>query len=91
MNNVHKICHIFCTIFKGSSKNSDFLESPLKIVQKIWHKHYWCHFRTWHSARFYDISLLEYLESLPQYVHIDLNIFRTYRDTLLGRIMGDMI
>ena len=34
---------------------------------------------------------LEYLESLPQYVHIDLNIFRTYRDTLLGRIMGDMI
>lgn len=34
---------------------------------------------------------LEFLESLPQYVHIDLNIFRTYRDTLLGRIMGDMI
>ena len=34
---------------------------------------------------------LEYLESLPQYVHIDLNIFRTYRDTFLGRIMGDMI
>lgn len=34
---------------------------------------------------------LEYLESLPQYVYIDLNIFRTYRDTLLGRIMGDMI
>lgn len=34
---------------------------------------------------------LEYLESLPQYVHIDLNIFRTYRDTLLGRIMGNII
>ena len=34
---------------------------------------------------------LEFLESLPQYVHIDLNIFRTYRDTLLGRIIGDMI
>ena len=34
---------------------------------------------------------LEYLESLTQYVHIDLNIFRTYRDTLLGGIMGDMI
>ena len=34
---------------------------------------------------------LEYLESLPQYVHIDLNIFRTYRDTLLGRVMGDFV
>lgn len=30
---------------------------------------------------------LEYLESLPEYVHVSLNIFRTYRDTLLGRIM----
>lgn len=30
---------------------------------------------------------LEYLESLPEYVHVNLNIFRTYRDTLLGRIM----
>lgn len=34
---------------------------------------------------------LEYLESLPMYVHINLNIFRTYRDTLLGRIMENMI
>lgn len=34
---------------------------------------------------------LEYLESLPEYVHVNLNIFRTYRDTLLGRVMGDMI
>lgn len=31
---------------------------------------------------------LEYLESLPEYVHVNLNIFRTYRDTLLGRVMG---
>lgn len=30
---------------------------------------------------------LEYIESLPEYVHVNLNIFRTYRDTLLGRIM----
>lgn len=30
---------------------------------------------------------LEYLESLPNYIHIKLNIFRTYRDTVLGRIM----
>lgn len=30
---------------------------------------------------------LEYLESLPGYTHITLNIFRTYRDTFLGRIM----
>lgn len=29
---------------------------------------------------------LEYLESLPEYIHIKLNIFRTYRDTLLGRV-----
>lgn len=34
---------------------------------------------------------LEYLESLPEYVHVNLNIFRTYRDTLLGRVMWDMI
>ncbi|MCQ2111363.1 MAG: DNA cytosine methyltransferase, partial [Bacteroidaceae bacterium] len=34
---------------------------------------------------------LEYLESLPEYVHVNLNIFRTYRDTILGRVMGDMI
>lgn len=32
---------------------------------------------------------LEYLESLPEYVPVKLNIFETYRDTLLGRIMGD--
>jgi len=32
---------------------------------------------------------LEYLESLPEYVHINLNIFRTYRDTVLGRVFGD--
>lgn len=29
---------------------------------------------------------LEYLESLPEYVHVNLNIFRTYRDTLLGSL-----
>ena len=29
---------------------------------------------------------LEYLESLPQYMPIKLNIFNTYCDTLLGRI-----
>lgn len=34
---------------------------------------------------------LEYLESLPEYVHVSLNIFRTYRDTLLGRVMGDFV
>lgn len=34
---------------------------------------------------------LEYLQSLPEYVPIKLNIFNTYRDTLLGRIMGDFI
>lgn len=34
---------------------------------------------------------LEYLESLPEYVQVNLNIFRTYRDTLLGRVMEDMI
>lgn len=34
---------------------------------------------------------LEYLESLPNYLPIDLPIFRTYKDTLLGRIMGDYL
>ena len=34
---------------------------------------------------------LEFLESLPEYVPIKLNIFNTYRDTLLGRIMRDDI
>ena len=34
---------------------------------------------------------LEYLESLPEYVSVKLNIFQTYTDTLLGRIMGDFI
>ena len=29
---------------------------------------------------------MEYLESLPEYVQINLNIFHTYRDTLLGRV-----
>lgn len=33
---------------------------------------------------------LEYLQSLPQYVHVKLNIFNTYRDTVLGSIMGDL-
>lgn len=33
---------------------------------------------------------LEYLESLDEYVPVKLNIFNTYKDTLLGRIMGDM-
>ena len=34
---------------------------------------------------------LEYLESLPNYLPIDLPIFRTYKDTLLGRVLGDFI
>lgn len=34
---------------------------------------------------------LEYLESLPNYLPIDLPIFRTYKDTLLGRVMGDFL
>lgn len=34
---------------------------------------------------------LEYLESLSLYQHVNLNIFRTYRDTLLGRVMGDFV
>lgn len=32
---------------------------------------------------------LEYLESLPEYIHINLNIFRTYRDTLLGSVFKE--
>lgn len=31
---------------------------------------------------------LEYLQSLPDYVPVKLNIFNTYRDTLLGSIMS---
>lgn len=31
---------------------------------------------------------LEYLESLPQYTHVNLNIFRTYRDTVLGTVFN---
>lgn len=34
---------------------------------------------------------LEFLQSLPEYIPIKLNIFNTYRDTLLGRIMGEHI
>lgn len=34
---------------------------------------------------------LEYLQSLSSYQPITLNIFNTYRDTLLGRITGDII
>ena len=30
---------------------------------------------------------LDYLESLPNYVMIKPNIFNTYRDTILGRVM----
>ncbi len=30
---------------------------------------------------------LEYLQSFPEYVPVKLNIFNTYRDTMLGRIM----
>ena len=32
---------------------------------------------------------LEYIQSLPEYTPIKLNIFNTYRDTTLGRIMKD--
>lgn len=32
---------------------------------------------------------LEFLQSLPEYFPVKLNIFDTYRDTTLGRIMGD--
>lgn len=34
---------------------------------------------------------LEYLESLPEYVDVRPNIMYAYRDTLLGRVMGDFI
>ena len=34
---------------------------------------------------------LEFLQSLPSYQPITLNIFNTYRDTLLGRIMDNLI
>lgn len=33
---------------------------------------------------------LEYLESLPEYKHIKLNIFQTYRDTILGKIFDNL-
>lgn len=33
---------------------------------------------------------LEFLQSLPEYVPVKLNIFNTYRDTMLGRIMSDL-
>jgi DNA (cytosine-5)-methyltransferase 1 len=32
---------------------------------------------------------LEYLDSLPDYLPVRLNIFNTYRDTLLGRILDE--
>lgn len=34
---------------------------------------------------------LEYLESLPDYVDVRPNIMYAYRDTLLGKVMGDFI
>ena len=34
---------------------------------------------------------LEFLQSMPEYIPIKLNIFNTYRDTLLGRIMGESL
>lgn len=34
---------------------------------------------------------LEYLESLPNYIMLKPNIFNTYRDTVLGRVMGYFI
>lgn len=33
---------------------------------------------------------LEYLESLPDYKLIKLNIFQTYRDTILGKLLDDL-
>lgn len=33
---------------------------------------------------------LEYLESLPEYKQIKLNIFQTYRDTILGKIFDNL-
>ena len=32
---------------------------------------------------------LEYLESLPEYKPVKLNIFNTFRDTVLGRVNFD--
>ncbi|MFA6779710.1 MAG: DNA cytosine methyltransferase, partial [Paludibacteraceae bacterium] len=34
---------------------------------------------------------LEFLQSLPQYIPIRLNMFDTYADTILGRIMSNII
>ena len=34
---------------------------------------------------------LEFLESLPEYVDVLPNIMYAYRDTLLGKVMGDFI
>ena len=34
---------------------------------------------------------LEFLQSLPEYVPVKLNIFNTYKDTILGSIMSDYI
>lgn len=34
---------------------------------------------------------LEFLESLPEYVDVRPNIMYAYRDTLLGKVMGDFI
>ena len=34
---------------------------------------------------------LEFLESLPNYIMLKPNIFNTYRDTVVGRGMGDLI
>ena len=34
---------------------------------------------------------LEFLESLPDYVDVRPNIMYAYRDTLLGKVMGDFI
>ena len=34
---------------------------------------------------------LEFLESLPNYIMLKPNIFNTYRDTVLGRVMEDFI
>lgn len=34
---------------------------------------------------------LEFLQSLPEYIPTKLNMFNTYRDTLLGKIIGDYI
>ena len=33
---------------------------------------------------------LEYLESLPNYMMLKPNIFNTYRNTVLGRVMGEL-